>query len=76
MAAIRTKSVQESRRTVGPRYWEFLKEELTPYPGRAALVARMVMAATLVMIITMTFRLPYGAYCAIYAVAFRAKVRK
>jgi multidrug resistance protein MdtO len=50
-------------------YWEFLKEELIPYPGRAALVARMVMAATLAMLITMTFRLPYGAYCAIYALA-------
>ena len=50
-------------------YWEFLKEELIPYPGRAALVGRMVMAATLAMLITMTFRLPYGAYCAIYAVA-------
>jgi len=50
-------------------YWEFLKEELVPYPGRTALVGRMVMAATLAMLITMTFRLPYGAYCAIYALA-------
>jgi len=50
-------------------YWEFLKEELIPYPGRVALVGRMVMAATLAMLITMTFRLPYGAYCAVYAVA-------
>ena len=50
-------------------HWEFLKEELTPYPGRAALVARMVVAATLAMLITMTFRLPYGAYCAIYSLA-------
>jgi multidrug resistance protein MdtO len=47
--------------------WEFLKEELVPYPGRAALVGRMVLAATLSMLITMTFRLPYGAYCALYA---------
>jgi multidrug resistance protein MdtO len=50
-------------------YSEFLKEELIPYPGRAALVGRMVMAATLAMLITMTFRLPYGAYCAIYALS-------
>ena len=50
-------------------FWEFLKEEVVPYPGRAALVGRMVMAATLAMLITMTFRLPYGAYCAVYAVA-------
>jgi multidrug resistance protein MdtO len=48
-------------------FLEFLKQELAPYPGRAALVARMVIAATLVMIITMTFRIPYGAYGAIYA---------
>jgi multidrug resistance protein MdtO len=32
-------------------------------------VGRMVMAATLAMLITMTFRLPYGAYCAIYALS-------
>lgn len=46
---------------------DFLKEELTPYPGRAALVARMVIAATIMMVITMTFQVPYGAYGAIYA---------
>jgi multidrug resistance protein MdtO len=50
-------------------YWEFLKEELIPYPGRAELVGRMVMAATLTMLITLTFRLPYGAYGAIYALS-------
>jgi hypothetical protein len=27
----------------------------------------MVIAGTLAMIITMTFRIPYGAYCALYA---------
>jgi len=47
-------------------FWEFLKEELAPYPGKAALVARMVISATLVMIITMTFRLPYGMHGAIF----------
>jgi len=46
---------------------EFFKEELAPYPGRAALVARMTVAATIVMLLTMTFRIPYGAYGAIYA---------
>jgi multidrug resistance protein MdtO len=30
-------------------------------------VARMVITATLVMLLSMTFRLPYGAYGAIYA---------
>jgi multidrug resistance protein MdtO len=47
--------------------WEFLKEELAPYPGRFYLVARMVTAATLVMILCMTFKTPYGAYACVYA---------
>jgi multidrug resistance protein MdtO len=46
---------------------EFLKDELARYPGRAAVVARMTLAATLVMIICMTFRIPYGFQGAIYA---------
>jgi multidrug resistance protein MdtO len=52
-----------------PLAWlrEFLKEELTPYEGRAATVARMVIAATLVMIISVTFRIPYAAFGAIYS---------
>jgi multidrug resistance protein MdtO len=55
----------------GPRPWgwlrEFLEQELAPYPGRVALVARMVLAVTVVMIVNMTFRIPYGAFGAIYA---------
>jgi multidrug resistance protein MdtO len=47
-------------------FWQFLKEELAPYPGRTRLVARIVIAATIVMILTMTFRIPFGAYAAIY----------
>ena len=48
-------------------FWEFLKHELAPYPGRAVTVARMVLAATLVMIICKTFRIPYAFLGAIYA---------
>jgi multidrug resistance protein MdtO len=48
-------------------FWEWLRDELTPYPGRATLVARMVIASTLVMIICMTFRIPYAWQGAIYA---------
>ena len=53
-----------------PLQWfgQFLKEELAPYPGRKALVARAVVAAAIVMILTMVFRMPYGAYAALYAV--------
>ena len=47
--------------------WEFLKHELAPYPGRAATVARMVLAVTLVMILCNTFRIPYGFVGGIYA---------
>jgi multidrug resistance protein MdtO len=47
--------------------WEFLRNELAPYRGRAALVARMVTASTLVMIVCMTFRIPYAAYAALFA---------
>lgn len=52
-----------------PLVWlrDFLKEELAPYPGRGILVARVVIAATVVMIVTMTFRIPNGAYAGIYA---------
>jgi multidrug resistance protein MdtO len=48
-------------------FWEFLKHELAPYPGRVATVARMVLAATLVMIICNTFRIPYAFVGGIYA---------
>jgi multidrug resistance protein MdtO len=39
---------------------DFLKKELAPYPGRGALVARMVISATLTMILIVTFRIPGG----------------
>jgi multidrug resistance protein MdtO len=47
--------------------WAFFRDELAPYRGRTALVARMVTASTLIMIISMTFRIPFGAYGAIFA---------
>jgi len=50
-----------------PWFWEFLKEELAPYPGRAGTVARMVIAATLVMVICMTFQVRYAFQGAVYA---------
>jgi multidrug resistance protein MdtO len=58
MAAV----VQNFAESSHPLVWfrNFLKEELASYPGRAHLVARMVIAATLIMLITMTFRIPYG----------------
>jgi multidrug resistance protein MdtO len=46
---------------------EFLRQELAPYPGRGAVVARMVIAATLSMILIVTFRIPGGAIGALVA---------
>src|ERR1700722_2772257 len=40
---------------------DFLRKELAPYPGRGALVARMVIAATITAILIITFRIPGGA---------------
>jgi multidrug resistance protein MdtO len=47
-------------------FWQFLKTELAPYPGRAWVVGRMTVAATITMILVMTFRIPYGFLGAIY----------
>ena len=47
--------------------WNWLKDELTPYPGRARQVFRMVLAAALVIIIGMTFRIPFAWQGALYA---------
>ena len=61
--------VQTLRPPARPVTWirEFLQEELSPYEGRAALVARMTLAATLVTIICLTFRVPFAFQGAIYA---------
>ena len=49
---------------------EFLKKELAPYPGRGALVARIVISATLTMILIVTFRIPGGFIGALTAFLF------
>jgi multidrug resistance protein MdtO len=49
---------------------EFLKKELAPYPGRGAFVARIVISATLTMIIIETFRIPGGVVGALSAFLF------
>jgi multidrug resistance protein MdtO len=61
--------VQSLPESIAPLAWlrQFLKEELAPYPGRAAVVGRMTIAATLIMIVCMTFRIPFAFQGAIYA---------
>jgi multidrug resistance protein MdtO len=49
---------------------DFLKKELAPYSGRGALVARIVISATLTMIIIETFRIPGGVVGALSAFLF------
>jgi multidrug resistance protein MdtO len=49
---------------------DFLKKELAPYPGRGALVARMVISATVTMLILVTFRIPEGYIGALTAFLF------
>ena len=48
-------------------FLDFLRKELAPYPGRGAVVARMVISATLSMILIVTFRIPGGAIGALCA---------
>ena len=50
----------------GKWFGTFLKAELSPYPGRAWVVGRITIAATIVMILVMTFRIPFGFLAAIF----------
>jgi multidrug resistance protein MdtO len=50
----------------GTWFWNFLKTELTPYPGRAWVVARVTISATIVMLLVMTFQIPGGFLGAIF----------
>jgi multidrug resistance protein MdtO len=40
--------------------WQFLRDELEPYPERVQLAGRMVLTATLVMLVCMAYRVPYA----------------
>ena len=55
---------------------DFLREELSPYPGRVALVTRMVLATTLITVVGMTFRIPYTFQGAIYALTISRESRQ
>ncbi len=50
----------------GEWFWEFLKQELAPYPGRLWTVSRMVIASTIAMVLIMTFRLPNAFQAALF----------
>jgi multidrug resistance protein MdtO len=61
-AVAQTSTIDEA----GKWFWNFLKNELTPYPGRLWVVGRVTIAATIVMLLVMTFRLPGGFLGAIF----------
>jgi multidrug resistance protein MdtO len=67
--AANASTLSEPTASAGFSSWfgQFLKSELTPYPGRGVTVARMVIAATVTMILIMTFKVPGGAIGALYA---------
>jgi multidrug resistance protein MdtO len=46
---------------------DFLKEELSPYPGRFGIIARMTLSATLIMIICEALRVPDAFQASILA---------
>jgi multidrug resistance protein MdtO len=63
LPAVRPTSVIDQASTW---FWNFLKQEMAPYPGRAWVVGRVTISATIVMLLVMTFRLPGGFLGAIF----------
>jgi multidrug resistance protein MdtO len=60
---------QPARRAVSwPWLREFIRWEVAPYPGRLNTVIRMTIAATLVMIIVVTFRIPNAALAGLFSI--------
>ena len=51
-------------------FGDFLVQELSPFPGRSWTVVRMTIAATLVMLLIMVFRIPNAALGAYYTLLF------
>jgi multidrug resistance protein MdtO len=60
---------QPTHHTVSwPWFREFIRWEIAPYPGRLNTVIRMTIAATLVMIIVVTFRIPNAALAGLFSI--------
>ena len=60
---------QPARLTVSwPWFREFIRWEVASYPGRLSTVIRMTIAATLVMIIVVTFRIPNAALAGLFSI--------
>jgi multidrug resistance protein MdtO len=68
-----TRATQFPRRPARPTvswpwFREFIRWEVAPYPGRVNTVIRMTIAATLVMIIVVTFRIPNAALAGLFSI--------
>ncbi len=64
-------SIGFAKQSEVPRpFWDwfssFLKQELAPYPGRSRVVMRMVLAATIAMLLIMTFHLVGAGIAGVY----------
>ncbi len=60
---------QPARRTASWSWFrEFIRWEVAPYPGRMNTVIRMTIAATLAMIIVVTFRIPNAALAGLFSI--------
>jgi len=53
--------VDTIRRQRLPAFFEFVQDELAPFPGRASTTTRMVIASVIMLFLVMTFRLPNAA---------------
>ncbi|MCU1262339.1 MAG: Fusaric acid resistance protein conserved region [Bryobacterales bacterium] len=78
--AVQPAPEEAPRQTPWRWFGDFLNKELSPYPGRGWTVARITIAATIVMIWIMVFRIPNAALGAYYTLLFsrdsaRATVR-
>jgi multidrug resistance protein MdtO len=70
MATRATQILDEATSRTASWLWfrEFIRWEVAPYPGRVNTVIRMTIAATLVMVIVMTFRIPNGFLGALFSI--------
>jgi multidrug resistance protein MdtO len=60
---------QPARQIVSwPWFREFIRWEIAPYPGRISTVVRMTIAATLAMLIIVTFRIPNAAVAGLFSI--------
>jgi multidrug resistance protein MdtO len=70
MATAATQVHHQPARRIASWLWfrEFIRWEVTPYPGRVNTVMRMTITATLVMLIVVTFRIPNAALAGLYSI--------